>query len=135
MQHLVLKDPSSYKAYELCADRAYTGRLAMFGETVLGFLKQTHKGAPQWTKGVWLGKTLSNDVHIIAVPGAQQLFVTRSVRRLPASKAWNGERIGGVEAPAPLRDFDAEAVMNLPPTPGERPHVPRCATTNCCFGR
>ena len=103
---------------------------------------------------MWLGKTLSNDVHIIAIPGAQQLFVTRSVRHLPASKAWNGEMIGGVEAcpwqfsyaslgsqlvlakriapptpspltPAPVRDFDAEAVMNLPPTPDERPHVPR----------
>ena len=126
----------------------------MFGETVLGFLKQTHKGAPQWTKGVWLGKTLSNDVHIIGIPGAQQLFVTRNARRLPASKAWNGEMIGGVEAcpwqfsyaslgsqlvlakriapptpspstPAPVRDFDAELVMNLPPTPDERPHVPR----------
>ena len=58
----------------------------MFGETVLGFLKQTHKGAPQLANGV-VGKTLSNDVHIIAIPGAQQLFVTRSVRRLPASKA------------------------------------------------
>ena len=117
-------------------------------------LKQTHKGAPQWTTGVWLGKTLSNDVHIIAIPGAQQLFVTRSVKRLPASKAWNGEMIGGVEAcpwqfsyaslgsqfvrakrivpptpsplaSAPVRDFDAEAVVNLPPTPDEREHVPR----------
>ena len=87
-----------HTAYELCAGRAYTGRLAMFGETVLGVLKQTHKGAPQWTKGVWLGKALSNDVHIIAIPGAQQLFVTRNVRRLPASKACNGEMIGGVEA-------------------------------------
>ena len=155
-----------HTAYELCADRAYTGRLAMFGETVLGFLKQTRKGAPQWTKGVWLGKTLSNDDHIIAIPGAQQLFVTRSVRRLPASKAWNGEMIGGVEAcpwqfsyaslgsqlvlakriapptpspltPAPVRDFDAEAVKNLRPTPDERPHVPPLVAPpqKCCFGR
>ena len=69
----------------------------MFGETVLGYLRQSHKGASQWTKGVWLGKTLSNDVHIIAIPGAQQLFVTRCVG-LPMSKAWNGEMIGGVEA-------------------------------------
>ena len=144
-----------HTAYELCADRSYTGRLAMYGETVLGYLKQTHKGAPQWTKGVWLGKTLSNDVHIIAMPGAQQLFVTRSVRRLPPSKAWDGEMIAGVEAspwqfnyaslgsqlvlakriapptpspltPAPFRDLEAEAVLNAPPTPEERPpHVPR----------
>ena len=103
---------------------------------------------------MWLGNTLSNDAHIIAIPGAQHLFVTRSVKRLPASKAWNGEMIGGVEAcpwhfsyaslgsqfvlakrivppapspltSAPVRDFDAEAVVNLPPTPDEREHVPR----------
>ena len=135
-----------HTAYELCADRSYTGRLAMYGETVLGYLKQTHKGAPQWTKGVWLGKTLSNDVHII---------VTRNVRHLPPSTAWDGEMIAGVEAspwqfnytslgsqlvlakriapptpfpltPSPFRDLEAEAVLNVPPTPDERPpHVTR----------
>ena len=82
--------------YELCANRMYTGRLALFGESVLGFLKRTTKGSPQWTKGVWLGKTMSNDVHIIAVPGSKQLFVTRSVRRFP--KPSNMEAIGDVEA-------------------------------------
>ena len=71
-----------HTAYELCADRVYSDRIAMFGECILGYLRQAHKGAPQWTKGIWFGKTLSNDVNIIAVPGSQQLFVTRSVRRL-----------------------------------------------------
>ena len=100
------------------------------------------KGAPQWTKGVWLGKTSSNDVHIIAVPGHPRLFVTRSVRRFP--KPWDGEMVANMEAtpwqfgyashgsqlvlakrissPAPLplpsvppRDLDAEAVMGVPP--------------------
>ena len=133
-------------AYELCADRVYTGRLALFGESVLGFLKRSTKGSPQWTRGVWLGKTLSNDVHILALPGSPQLFVTRSVRRFP--KPWRMEDIGAVEAcpwsfgyaslgsqlvlakrvaaPPVLslpevkpRDLDAEAVMNLPPTPVE----------------
>ena len=89
-------------------------------------------------------KTMSNDVHIIAVPGSTQLFVTRSVRRFP--KPWNMEAIGSVEAcpwsfgyasvgsqvvlakristlsaialpEVKPRDLGAEAVMNLPPTP------------------
>ena len=57
-------------AYELCADRVYSGRIAMFGECVMGFLKTSFKGAPQWVKGIWLGKTMNNDVHIVAVPGS-----------------------------------------------------------------
>ena len=67
-----------HTAYELCADRTYSGRVAMFGECVLGYLRQSAKGAPQWTKGIWLGKTINNDVNIVAVPGNNQLFVTRS---------------------------------------------------------
>ena len=128
--------------YEICSGRSYNGRLALFGESVLGFLKVSTKGAPQWTKGVWLGKTSSNDVHIIAVPGHPRLFVTRSVRMFP--KPWDGEMVANMEAtpwqfgyaslgsqlvlakrissPAPLslppvppRDLDAEAVMGVPP--------------------
>ena len=120
--------------------------MALFGERVLGFLKLSTKGSPTWTKGIWLGKTVSNDVHIIAVPGSPQLFVTRSVRRLP--KPWDMQMVGEVEAspwqfgyaslgaqlilskrisappilslpPARPRDLDAEAVMGIPPTPDE----------------
>lgn len=43
------------------------------------FLKPSTKGTPTLIKGIWLAKTMSNDVHIIAVPGHLQLFVTRSV--------------------------------------------------------
>ena len=57
-------------ACEQCANRPYTGRLALFAKRVLGFLKLSTKGSPTWTKGIWLGKTVSNDVHIIAVPGS-----------------------------------------------------------------
>ena len=139
-------------AYELCANKMYTGRLALFGESVLGFLKRTTKGSPQWTRGIWLGKTMSNDVHIIAVSGSTQLFVTRSVRRFP--KPWNMDGIASVEAcpwsfgyaslgsqlvlakrisaPPILslpevkpRDLDAEAVMNVPPTPVEQEDGPQ----------
>ena len=83
-------------AYELCTSRQYTGRLAMFGERTLGFLKLSTKGSPTWTRGIWLGKAVSNDVHILAVPGHPQLFVTRSVRRLP--NAWDMQMIADMEA-------------------------------------
>ena len=90
---------------------------------------------------------MSNDVHIIAVSGSTQLFVTRSVRRFP--KLWDMDGIASVEscpwsfgyaslgsqlvlakrmsAPPFLslpevkaRDLDAEAVMNLPPNSVEQ---------------
>lgn len=68
-------------AYERPSDRMYTGKLCMFGETVLGYLKGDCKAVPRWTKGIWLGKALTNDTHIIA--HGTGVFVTRSVRRLP----------------------------------------------------
>ena len=82
----------SHTAYELCADRTCSGRIAMFGECVVAFLRQSAKGAPQWTKGIWLGKTTNNDVNIVAVPGNNELFVIRSIRRFP--NAWNGNESG-----------------------------------------
>ncbi|CAK9110158.1 unnamed protein product [Durusdinium trenchii] len=113
------------------------------------------KGSPRWCKGIWLGKTLNNDVHIIGV--GEKVFVTRSVRRL--DPPFNSDVIAGFESypwdygyaslgaqlvlakrivpptpfPAigvrdpgrpPPRDLDAEAVMNVPPTPDEAPPGP-----------
>ena len=37
-------------AYERSADCVYTGRLCLFGEVVLGYLKASRKAAPRWTK-------------------------------------------------------------------------------------
>ena len=68
-------------AYERSSDRAYSGKLAMFGESVLGYLKTDRKAAARWQRGIWLGKSLVNDVHIVA-QGAN-IFVTRSIRRRP----------------------------------------------------
>ena len=121
-------------------------------ECVLGCLRQSAKGAPQWTKGIWLGKTINNDVNIVAVPGNIQLFVMRGMRRFP--NASNGELMSQVETcpwqfshaslgsqlilakrialptpapftPAPIRDEEAEAVKAVLPTPDEAPHEPR----------
>ena len=67
--------------YERSSDRVYSGKLCMYGESVLGYIKTDRKAAPRWSRGIWLGKTLVNDTHIIAHPSG--VFVTRSVRRLP----------------------------------------------------
>ena len=52
--------------FELCSGRMYTGKLARYGERVLGFLKTDLKGKPQWRPGIWLSKATQNDTHIIA---------------------------------------------------------------------
>ena len=59
----------------------YTGKLCLFGESVLGYIKPDRKEAPRWCKGIWLGKTLTDDTHIIGYK--EGIFVTRSVRRFP----------------------------------------------------
>ena len=64
--------------FERCTSRVYSGKICMFGE---GYIKASAKGLPSWRKGVWLGKTLMNDSHLVACQGG--LFVTRSVRRRP----------------------------------------------------
>ena len=59
---------SAATAYERACGRFYRGKMAMFGEAVMGFLRASQKGLPQWTRGVWLRETISNDSHIIGTP-------------------------------------------------------------------
>ena len=65
-------------AYERSHDRFYSGKLAMFGEDILGYLA-TDKGGPRWRHGIWLGKGASGDMHVIGT--AEGVFLTRSIRR------------------------------------------------------
>ena len=67
-------------AFERATGRCYNGRLAQFGERVFGFIRQDRKGDPKWLPAIWLGKTLSNDVHLLAHEGV--IFVSRSIRRV-----------------------------------------------------
>ena len=69
-------------SYERGTGRFYSGKVAMLGETVFGFLK-TELKVPKWTKGIWLSKSMMNDCHVIGT--AIGIFVTRSIRRLPDS--------------------------------------------------
>ena len=39
-------------SYERTTGRFYSGKVAMYGETVFGYLKTSLKGLPQWTKGI-----------------------------------------------------------------------------------
>ena len=52
-------------AFERATGRCYTGRLAQLGERVFGFIRQERKGDPKGLPAIWLGKTLSNDVHCL----------------------------------------------------------------------
>ena len=80
-------------AYERCTNRENRGQLCMFGEGVMGFFKPTAKGLPKWYRGVWLGRTFSNDGNIIGCRCG--LFITRSVRRIP--NPWSLDELGQVE--------------------------------------
>ena len=80
--------------YERSTGRLYSGKLALFGETVLGYLKTDLKGLPKRSKGVWLTKTMMNDCHVIGT--ATGIFVTRSIRRLPTS--FQLEQLGDLTA-------------------------------------
>ena len=84
---------SGLTAYERSCDRSYSGKLAMFGEDVLGYLRTDLKAAPRWQHGIWLGKTMSGDLHIIGQ--ADGVFVTRSIRRNPTP--FNLERFAELE--------------------------------------
>ena len=84
----------THTPFEMVADRAYTGKICFFGEAVYGYLTPQAKSNPKWIKGVWLGKTITNDTHIIGT--SKGVFITRSVRRL--SEPWDLKLAGDVES-------------------------------------
>ena len=81
-------------AYERSCGRVYSGRLAQFGERVMAYLRQEKKADPKWLPAIWLGKTLSNDCHVLCDRGT--ILVSRSIRRLP--NGFNLEMLGQVES-------------------------------------
>ena len=50
------------------------------GERDFGFIRQERKGDPKWLPALRLGKTFSNDVHLLAHEGV--VFVSRSIPRV-----------------------------------------------------
>ena len=90
--HYVVQEGQT--AFERAFDRMYHGKICSFGEVVLGFVKTSKKGAPSWRKGVWLTKSINNDVHVVAF--GEHVFCTRSIRRLP--QQWDLKLAGDVTA-------------------------------------
>lgn len=68
-------------SYELLTGHGYNGKIALYGEPVLAFtyVPGKPKGIAKWTRGVSLGKSMLNDMHIIATP--ERIFLTRAIRR------------------------------------------------------
>ena len=57
-------------AYERATGMVYKGKICMFGERIMNYLKTTNTGkeAPRWVECVWLGKTMLNDVNVVWAP-------------------------------------------------------------------
>ena len=57
-----------------------------------GYLRPEAKSNPKWIRGTWLGKTMTNDTHIIGT--SKGIFIARSVRRL--SQPWDLKLAGDI---------------------------------------
>ena len=68
--------------YELIAGHKYNGKLCEFGCPVMVYVGDSvrQKGDAKWRAGVFIGKTLSNDMYLTAVGGVLKL--TRSMKAL-----------------------------------------------------
>ena len=85
-------------AYERATRMTYGGKVAMFGERVMAFIKtnSTGKAAPRWIECIWLGKTMLNDVHIVWAAGSPSgIFVTRSIRRF--NQPWDIQLLSSLD--------------------------------------
>ena len=70
-------------SYEILTDTTYKGKICEFGESVLAKAPAAavYKGSSHWTKGIWVGKSLTSDCHVILTKAG--VMMARSVRRLP----------------------------------------------------
>ena len=75
--------------FERAFHMGYKGKLACFGEVVYFALNQNHvrKGKPKFVKGVWLSKTLLNDLNICGT--ALGIYLSGTIRRLPPEQQWS----------------------------------------------
>ncbi|CAE7728433.1 GIP [Symbiodinium sp. CCMP2592] len=78
---------------------AYRGKLACFGEVVFFALNQNHvrKGKPKFVKGVWLGKTLTNDLNVCQCVRdggtALGIYLSGTIRRMAPDQQWSKHMI------------------------------------------
>ena len=70
----------------------YVGELVPLGETVMAkFSASQQKAAPRWTKGIYAGKTLMSDEHLVLTSAGVE--TVRTVRRLPAGSQFQLETL------------------------------------------
>ena len=111
--------------YERAFGVQYRGKLAMWGETVYFSLSDPHrrKGKEKFVKGIFLGKTMQNDLNICGT--ALGIYLSSTIRRLPESQQW--DRIL-------LKEFKGKpwryglAGMGLKVIPGLKERAPQPAT-------
>ena len=86
--HNTFKVQGGTTPYEKCFGVQYHGRLARFGETVMCALATKHikKGKPRFVKVIWLGKTLSGDLHLCGT--SVGVYLSSCIRRLPPDQQW-----------------------------------------------
>ena len=70
----------------------YTGELIPLGETVMAkFSASRQKAAPRWTKGIYAGKTVASDEHLVLTNAGVE--TVRTIRRLPAGSQFQLEAL------------------------------------------
>ena len=71
------------------------------------YLKTSLKGLPQWTKRIWLSKTMSNDCHIIGTPtwNFHSTQHSKTSWFFPTGVAWWTHSIRGCGGQSPIRGF------------------------------
>ena len=105
----------------------YIKPICEFAETVLFHYAEPldNKTTPKWTEGIWLGRCTQSDEHFVGTK--DNVFRTRTIRRLPKSDRYKKELLEGLQATpwstrgvgrAPTDDF----VLNLPRTQQSAAH-------------
>ena len=138
-------------AYELIRGHSYRGKLCQFGEPLMCYVADTtkRKGDARWRQGVFLGKSVTNDMYLVHCEGNVRL--TRSVKsiykdwsehmglyRTLVVQPWQiegtlGNRIdpvGGNVVPEAIPSLDDEAGPDPPEAEGEvAPETPALIPT------
>ena len=73
--------------YQAVTGRPYRGKLANFGQTVLGLDPKVGKYRPGWKRGIYLGKDAAG--HDVIGTGPEEVTRTKSFRR--TSNLWSAE--------------------------------------------
>ena len=79
--------------FEKALNMNYQGKLACFAEVIFFALNQSHvrKGKPKFVKGIWLGKTLSNDLNVCGT--ALGIYLSGTIQRMPPNQQWSKHMI------------------------------------------